>query len=160
VIDSGFATADGFDDQAVRHDWAFAAVGNGGKTNASLESVVGTFPISFTTAGSPVYAFGYPAAGRYKGKDLTYCSGNVFTDPGTANTTLGLACTMTGGSSGGPWLTGFNEATGAGTLNGLNSYGYGNQPYMYGPKFNGNTQSTFNRANQGPTSNQIVTVQP
>ena len=160
VVDSGFSGAGSFSDRAVRHDWAFAVVGDGGKANASLESVVGTFPISFTTAGSPAYAFGYPAAGKYHGSDLTYCSGPVFNDSLNNNETLGMACGMTGGSSGGPWLTSFSESTGAGTLNGLNSYGYNGIKNMYGPKFNGNTSATFTRANQGPTTNQVVTVQP
>jgi hypothetical protein len=68
---------------------------------------------------------------------------------------------MTGGSSGGPWLTSFSEATGSGTLNGLTSYGYQSiRSQEYGPKFNSNTQATFSRANQAPASNQIVTVSP
>ena len=48
--------------------------------------------------------FGYPAAGKYHGNDLMYCQGPVGTDPYTAGTTYRMACDMTGGRSGGPWL--------------------------------------------------------
>ena len=41
---------------------------------------------------------------KYKGKDLTYCAGPTFNDPNNGNLTWGIACNMTGGSSGGPWL--------------------------------------------------------
>ena len=63
---------------------------------------------------------------------------------------------MTGGSSGGPWFSGFNATTGdAGTIQSLNSYGYSGQSFMYGPIFNGNTTNTYNAANSAG-SNTIV----
>ncbi len=63
---------------------------------------------------------------------------------------------MTGGSSGGPWLSGFNATTGdTGTIESLNSYGYSGQSNMYGPKFNSTTTDTYNVAD-GATQNQIV----
>jgi V8-like Glu-specific endopeptidase len=160
VLDSGFTSAGGFNTQATKHDWTFAVVGSGGKSNTQLDATVGSFAISFSTASGTTYAFGYPAAGKYNGSDLTYCKGTPANDVFNGNATIGMACDMTGGSSGGPWLTGFSEATGAGTLNGLNSYGYSGIKNMYGPKFNANTQATFNRANTAPTSNQIVNVAP
>ena len=160
VIDSGFANSGGFNTQATKHDWSFAVVPAGGKSGQLLETQFPGFGHSFSTASNTVYSFGYPAAGKYHGSDLTYCAGPVFNDPNNGNATLGMACDMTGGSSGGPWLTTFDENTGVGTLNGLNSYGYSGIRNMYGPKFNGNTSATFNRADQAPISNQIVTVQP
>ena len=101
-----------------------------------------------------MHSFGYPAAGRYKGKDLTYCAGPTFNDSMNANATWGIACNMTGGSSGGPWLSGFTTA-GAGVLTSLNSYGYGGLSNMYGPKFNARTQAVVNAA-AGRTTNYIV----
>ena len=74
--------------------------------------------------GSTVFDFGYPAAGKYHGSDLTYCADQVFTDPLVANRTFGIDCDMTGGSSGGPWLFPFTESTGVGTIRAVNSYGY------------------------------------
>ena len=67
-----------------------------------------------------------------------------------------MPCNMTGGSSGGPWLSGFNETTGAGTLSSVNSYGYGNTAVMYGPKFNTRTEATYNAA-PSATGNVKVT---
>src|SRR4029078_1151847 len=92
------------------------------------------------------FNFGYPAAGKYHGYDLIYCADQIFNDPLNQNLTFGVDCDMTGGSPGGPWLGGFNQGTGAGTVDSVNSYGYSGQKKEYGPKFNANTSDTFNEA--------------
>ena len=158
VVHNGFATAGSFNQQATIHDFAFAVVGAGGKSgSAQLDSTVGSFGITYSGigAGQKLYAFGYPAAGKYHGNDLTYCAGNIATDSLNDDLTWGMACGMTGGSSGGPWLSSFNETTGVGTLSSLNSYGYSGIKNMYGPQFNGDTQDVYNAAD-GATSNTIV----
>jgi hypothetical protein len=159
VVHRGYATAGGFNTQATVHDFAFAVVGNGGKSGtAQLDATVGSFPISFSgvSTGQKLYAFGYPASGKYKGNDLVYCAGNIIQDSLNENLTWGMPCGMTGGSSGGPWLAGFNESTGSGTLSSLNSYGYSGIRNMYGPKFSTQlTQPVYNAAN-GATGNTIV----
>ena len=157
VVHSGFANAGGFNTQATVHDFAFAVVGPGGKSNGQLDSTVGSFGIAYSgvSAGNTLYAFGYPAAGKYHGNDLTYCAGPIFTDDLNDDLTWGMACGMTGGSSGGPWLSSFSTSTGVGTLSSLNSYGYSGIKNMYGPKFNSNTQAVYNAANSA-TSNKIV----
>lgn len=158
VVHNGYASAGGFNTQATAHDFAFAVVAGGGKSGtAQLDATVGSFPISFsgTTAGTRMYAFGYPAAGKYHGNDLVYCTGDIFNDASNSNLTWGMGCGMTGGSSGGPWLKGFSETTGSGTLNSLNSYGYSGVKNMYGPKFDSNAQAVYNAAN-GASSNTIV----
>ena len=158
VVHNGFASAGGFNQQATVHDFAFAVVGQGGKSGtAQLDSTVGSFGIvtSGISTGQKLYAFGYPAAGKYHGNDLTYCAGNIFNDNLNANLTWGMACDMTGGSSGGPWLSSFDEATGSGTLSSLNSYGYSGLTNMYGPKFNAKTQAVYNAADAA-TVNTIV----
>jgi hypothetical protein len=157
VVHRGYATAGGFNTQATVHDFAFAVVGPGGKTNSQLDATVGSFPIAFSgvSAGNTLYAFGYPAAGKYHGNDLVYCSGPIFADSNNSNLTWGMACGMTGGSSGGPWLSSFSTGTGIGTLSSLNSYGYSGVKNMYGPKFNANTQAVYNAANSA-TGNTIV----
>ena len=159
VVHNGFASAGGFNNQAVQYDWAFAVVGGGGKTsgaNIDLDSL-GTFSktdteMSLNTVAS---AFGYPAAQKYHGSDLVYCQGPTIRDanPGTNN--YKLACGMTGGSSGGPWFSGFDATGNAGVIRSLNSYGYSGQSNMYGPIFNGNTTSTSNAANSA-NANTIV----
>jgi V8-like Glu-specific endopeptidase len=158
VVHDGYASAGGFNTQATVHDFAFAVVGPGGKSgSAQLDTTVGSFALSTSTlaVGSKLYAFGYPAAGKYKGKDLTYCAGPIFEDPYNAKKTWGMTCAMTGGSSGGPWLSGFSEATGSGTLSSLNSYGYSGVKAMHGPKFNAQTAAVYGAAD-GATSNTIV----
>ena len=162
VVHSGYATAGGFNEQATVHDFAIAIVAGGGKTPTSsvqLDAAVGGSGFALQTngvaAGNKLYAFGYPAAGRYKGKDLTYCAGNIFTDQYNDDQTWGMACNMTGGSSGGPWLASFNETTGSGTLSSLNSYGYSGLSNMYGPKFNSDTAAVLSQASNW-TTNYIV----
>jgi hypothetical protein len=157
VVHQGYASAGGFNTQATLHDFAFAVVGPGGKSGGQLDATVGSFPITFSSFadGTQMYAFGYPAAGKYKGKDLTYCAGPVFSDPYNDGLTYGMTCNMTGGSSGGPWLSGFSTSTGSGTLSSLNSYGYSGVRAMHGPKFNDNTADVHSAANNA-TSNTIV----
>jgi hypothetical protein len=153
-----FATAGSFNNQALANDWALAIVGPGGKSGTDqLDDSVGSYPIGFSgvAKGNSLYAFGYPAAGKYHGSDLVYCAGAIVEDRRAANLTWGMPCDMTGGSSGGPWLSGFVEATGAGTLSSLNSYGYSGSAVMYGPKFNGRTQATYTTA-LGATGNVKV----
>jgi hypothetical protein len=160
VVHDGYASAGGFNTQATIHDFAIAVVGGGGKPGQSIQlETLGTYPIAYPaiSTGNNIHSFGYPAAGKYKGKDLTYCAGATFNDAANGNATWGVACNMTGGSSGGPWLGGFNEGNGTGTLTSLNSYGYGGQAVMYGPKFNAATQLVVTEANKSTTtSNTIV----
>jgi hypothetical protein len=160
VVHNGFASAGGFNNQAIKYDWSFAVVGGGGKTsgaNVDLDTAVGNFGKQDTemTINTVASAFGYPAAGKYHGSDLIYCQGSTTRDvnPGTNN--YRLACNMTGGSSGGPWFSGFDASGNAGTIRSLNSYGYSGQSFMYGPIFNSNTTSTSNAANTA-NSNTIV----
>lgn len=154
----GFAHAGAFNTQATTHDWAFAVVDKGGKNNSALDAL-GSFGIGFPAAstGATVDAFGYPAAGKYHGSDLVYCAGKTFLDSRNSNQTWGLGCNMTGGSSGGPWLSSF--AAGSGTLTSLNSYGYGGISNMYGPIFNAKTQATYDAARVG-LGNTVVGLAP
>jgi V8-like Glu-specific endopeptidase len=160
VARTEFATAGAFNDQAVTHDWAFAVVAGGGKqANSALQldaTVGGTFGLDASEAasGSTMTALGYPAAGKYHGKDLSYCQGPVGRDAQTDDLTYAMACDMTGGSSGGPWVS--NVASGYGaTLRSLNSYGYSGVKNMYGPIFNDETTSTYTAA-KGATTGQIL----
>ena len=156
VVARGYTTAGSFNAQAVVHDYAFAVVGAGGKSGtAQLDSTVGGHPIRFSAVngGADTYLFGYPAAGRYKGKDLVYCRGALGFDPNMSNATYRVGCNMTGGSSGGPWFTPFGA--GSGTMVSVNSYGYSGVTAMHGPKLNAETQSMFSAAGSA-TTNTIV----
>ena len=70
-----------------------------------LTDVVGSLPIAFDAPrGAYVWAFGYPAAAPNAGRRALYCRGTVRPDPYRSGS-QGLACSMTQGASGGPWLT-------------------------------------------------------
>lgn len=158
VVHNGYASAGGFNTQATLHDYAIAVVGPGGKSgSAQLDQTVGSFPIATSSVadGTRAYAFGYPAAGKYKGRDLVYCAGPAFSDPYNDGLTYGLSCDMTGGSSGGPWFSPFEEGPATGTLRSVNSYGYSGVKAMHGPKFDAKTQAVVNAGNAA-TSNTIV----
>ena len=61
---------------------------------------------------------------------------------------------MTGGSSGGPWFSGFSN--GAGTLMSVNSYGYSGVVAMHGPKLNAETANMFASAGGVPLGTNVV----
>ncbi len=145
------------------HDYAFAVFGDGGSSgSADLGATVGTQGIAFNQGrGNHMASFGYPAGSPYSGTDLVWCAGTVVDDPYGAST-QGLKCDMTGGSSGGPWFADFDETTGRGTLNSVNSYKYtgGRKSItqnMYGPYFGNGAQSTYQTA-RGTTSDALVNV--
>lgn len=119
----------------------------------ALADTVGAQGIGFNLArGAQMYAFGYPATAPYDGSKLSWCSGVVSAD-GQGTSDQGMKCNMTGGSSGGPWFLNFNESTGVGTLNSLNSFRYVtfglvDSGSMYGPYFGSVIQSLYNSASQ------------
>ncbi len=158
VVHNAFATAGGFNSTAVTHDYAVAVVGAGGNSgSAQLDTTVGSFQIAFPglSTGQTAFAFGYPAQGKYNGKDLVYCAGPVFDDVYQASATWGLSCSMTGGASGGPWFASFTESTGSGTVTSVNSYRYRFLKNICGPKFDGATSNVY-LASDSATSNTLV----
>ncbi|MFI6770024.1 trypsin-like serine peptidase [Streptomyces sp. NPDC050355] len=112
-----------------------------------LTDVVGGQGLSFNSGyNKAMYAFGYPAAAPYDGSKLIYCSGNTIKDPLFSND-HGLSCNMTGGSSGGPWFTSFDEKTGTGLQSSVNSFGYQFLPNtMFGPYFGDDAKNLYEKA--------------
>lgn len=148
VVSTAYAHAGGFNDTAAMHDYAFAVLGDGGKSLSELDDIVGSQAISYVdyTEGSDAWLFGYPAARQYKGVELTYCRGPLGFDQYSENDTYRVACKMTGGSSGGPWMSPFVSSgsnAGTGTIFSLNSYGYRGIVAMYGPKLNAETEAMY-----------------
>jgi hypothetical protein len=163
VNGGGFGT-----NQTVAVDYGFARVGLGGKNTTELDGITHGYDLNTgSLSNSEIkWAFGYPAAGKYHGSDLVYCKGPTVNDPNGA-ATWGVACDMTGGSSGGPWLWGsgtINPAvyTTATKVTSLNSYGYSGLTYMFGPKFNPATATVAGDAGDGTQTNgtSIVHVIP
>jgi V8-like Glu-specific endopeptidase len=135
----------------MNHDMAAAVVAplNGQR----LVDVVGGQGVAFNQGRrQQMYAFGYPAASPYNGSRLIYCSGRTF-DDFLLSSDHGLTCNMTGGSSGGGWFLNFNESTGAGTLNSVNSFKYNFASYwMFGPYFGNDAQAVYTAAQNQSTT--------
>jgi hypothetical protein len=111
------------------YDWRddIAVVLVSPNTSGYLVNAVGGQGITFNQAtGIQRNAFGYPApdyrfpsyATTYNGEDLVWCPGTDRAD-GYGHNVLG--CTMTGGASGGPWLS-WVASNWFGYANGVNSH--------------------------------------
>jgi V8-like Glu-specific endopeptidase len=92
-------------------------------------------------------ALGYPAQDRrfpgtpWHGDDLIYCQGRD--SLAQDRTKMWIACRMTGGSSGGPWLSGVNSSW-LGYVNGVNSHKPYGPKYMESPYFGTAEANLFN----------------
>ncbi|MCE0485266.1 trypsin-like serine peptidase [Ornithinimicrobium sediminis] len=138
VAEELLTTSPWADQGDINHDVGFAVMAEQG--GSSLTQVVGSFPIAFNLGyGLAFDAYGYPAATPYDGQSLWRCSGTAGRDTrGTDDHRL--PCSMTGGSSGGGWITG-------GQLNSVNSFGYrGEKDVMYGPYFGNTEQAVYQAA--------------
>ncbi|MEU3446534.1 peptidase [Streptomyces thermolilacinus] len=129
----------------INHDVGAAVLAplNGQK----LTAVTGAQGVQFNGGyNKAMYAFGFPAASPYDGSKLVYCAGNSSKDF-LFSQDHSLGCNMTGGSSGGPWFTGFSEASGTGLQVSVNSFGYTFLPNrMFGPYFGNDAQALYNTA--------------
>jgi hypothetical protein len=107
----------------------------------SLTDVTGSYPIGFNLGyGLRFDAYGYPAASPFNGQDLYKCSGTSGRDTLGGTMDHRLACNMTGGSSGGGWIT-------SGKLNSVNSFKYSiDKNSMYGPYFGNTVQTIYDSA--------------
>ncbi|WP_307831892.1 trypsin-like serine peptidase [Prauserella cavernicola] len=122
------------------YDVGFAVM-NENASGQSLTQVVGSYPIAFNLARGLNYtSYGYPAGAPFNGESLYSCSGTARQDTVGGSQDQGLTCDMTGGSSGGGWLTG-------GRINSVNSFKYTFDPStMYGPYFGSTIQTVYNQA--------------
>ncbi|MGW3100723.1 trypsin-like serine peptidase [Streptomyces sp. NPDC001100] len=124
-----------------------AMVVDANKSGRRLTDVVGGTPIAFNRAvGGRISSFGYPATHPQLGEELLRCVGTEKKENGQQV----IPCDMTGGSSGGPWLAGFDEATGKGTLVSVNSALDGFTPTkMYGEILGATAKTMYERAGRG-----------
>jgi V8-like Glu-specific endopeptidase len=125
----------------IAFDTGFAVM-NLNAAGETLTDVVGGSGVEFGAARGVQYtAYGYPASAPYNGEQLWSCKGKARDDAQHPEfKTQGIPCTMTGGSSGGPWLLG------NGLQNSINSYGYTGSNVMYGPYWGADIQNTYNIA--------------
>ena len=152
TVDSVFSNETNFTETATAHDWAFATIMRVPGGALPDDQISGLYPLRVGINGFVLpdwkvsYSFGYPAAGKFKGRDLYYCKGDIAEDLRNQSQTWAMRCDMTGGSSGGPWVSRYNTADQQG-LSSVNSYKYINdRKRMYGPKFTTGTQETMNEA--------------
>ncbi|GII89789.1 peptidase [Sinosporangium siamense] len=113
-----------------------------------VADAAGTQEIAFNSArGAVTFGFGYPADPPYNGESLVYCAGRVSADPHGQTRDQGLRCDMTAGSSGGPWLSHFDSASGRGTVTSVSSFKYSDdRRTMYGPYFGESAKMLFTTA--------------
>jgi V8-like Glu-specific endopeptidase len=139
------ATPQWTDSEDINYDIGAAVVAP--LDGKSLTDVVGGQGLAFNTGyNQDMYAFGFPAADPYDGEKFIYCSGTTYQDF-LLSDDHGLTCDMTGGSSGGPWFTQFDEATGTGLQSSVNSFKYNFLPTaMYGPYFGADAQNLYQTA--------------
>ncbi|MDX2544707.1 trypsin-like serine peptidase [Streptomyces sp. WI04-05B] len=113
-----------------------------------LTDAVGAQKIAFgRPAGLKVTSFGYPATSPQRGEQLLYCAGTTQSAPEGEQR---VPCDLGGGASGGPWLAGFDSATGKGTVVSVNSHGegHGGTP-MYGPTLDKTARAVYDTAQRG-----------
>lgn len=142
AAESTHATPQWDESEDMNYDVGAAVVGE--VDGERLTDVVGGQGLAFN-AGTEldVHAFGYPAADPYDGEKFIYCSGTTFTVP-IVTQAHGLGCDMTGGSSGGPWFTEFDESTGEGLQMSVNSFTFIFLPNnMFGPQFGDEAEALY-----------------
>lgn len=97
-----------------------AAVVGTNESGVTLTDAVLERPIVFNAARNQSYdLYGYPAAKRFSGQRMRVCdTAWALDDISAIPPTIGVPCDMTGGSSGGGWVTG------SGAVASVVSYGY------------------------------------
>ena len=130
------------------NDVAFVAVGTARVSGVEQHVVdaVGGQPVGFGDRAATETAFGYPTRAPYTGQNLDYCDGPLSPDPyGSAD--AGLACTMTEGDSGGPWLSGFDPRSGVGVITGVTTFRYSDDSLtLYSANLGSVAQTLYDRA--------------
>jgi hypothetical protein len=87
---------------------------SGGVSNNHIGNVVGNLGRGWNWNSNerPLVSFGYPQAAPFNGDLLTKANGNIwyFVNWGSGPDSQYMGNDMTGGSSGGPWVMGWNHA--------------------------------------------------
>ena len=125
-------------------DVAFVVVGTA--RGHQVGAAVGGQPIEFGWRAPTEAVFGYPSEPPYTGRSLDYCQGTLQPDPfGTQDE--GIACAMTEGGSGGPWLSDFDPRTGLGVITGVTTFRYSGQDrILYSADLGPVAQALYKRA--------------
>lgn len=126
-----------------QYDVAFVQVSGG--------ALPGGLPIGFAAqpvAPARAYVFGYPTLAPYTGLYANYCAGPA--QPASGGSAR-IACTMTAGDSGGPWLAGFRPQPGTGTVVAVSTYKLaGDMSVLYGAMLGPAAQAEYQQASVSP----------
>lgn len=121
------------------------------KNGRRIQQRVGGHRLGFNKpVRGAVVPWGYPARFPFSGQDQWRCLGPIVARgrfPGTGPRTMGVRCNLKPGSSGGPWLRGF-DAAGTGMVVSVNSYRYRGSPILFGPYFGDQAREVFRTAGQ------------
>jgi V8-like Glu-specific endopeptidase len=112
----------------------------------TLSDAVEEAPLLFNAPRNQAYRlYGYPAAKKFSGQRMRVCNTAwLMDDTFAAPDTMGAACDMTGGSSGGGWIT----STGA--VASVVSYGYNSlRNVLFGPHLESEALSLYSAAASG-----------
>ena len=113
----------------------------------AIQDVVGARTPRFNANREATYdAIGYPAEGQFNGNTEFECRSPLERSDarGGQPATLGIACDMTGGSSGGGWIVKNRY------IESVTSYSYNNDPdTLYGPYFGQAIKAFYNSVKNG-----------
>ena len=131
----------------VSQEWGVdlgAAVVGANSSGQTLAQAVEERPIVFDASRNQAYKlYGYPAAKKFDGLRMRVCDTHWAFDDIAAPFTMGVPCDMTGGSSGGGWVT----STGA--VASVVSYGYSSlRNYLFGPHMEAEARALYDSAAQ------------
>ncbi|MGP4114175.1 trypsin-like serine peptidase [Streptomyces sp. 4N509B] len=143
-VDNGAAVGGG----GAHGDFAVMSVQPEEGGNQSLEELVGgSVPVNFDAPAvsglGDVTLYGYPAAAPYDGELMYSCAGTParLSLDATMPVMYWAGCSMTGGSSGGPWL---RTGDGGGLeLISVNSIGDMESTYLAGPRLEDEARGVF-----------------
>ncbi|MGK2878870.1 MAG: trypsin-like serine peptidase [Solirubrobacterales bacterium] len=120
-----------------------AAVPGLNGSGQTLSAAVVERSITFNAPRNQSYSiYGYPAAKKFNGQRLRVCNTAWSRDDTSATpAAMGVPCDMTGGSSGGGWITS------SGSVASNVSYGYGSlRNVLFGPHLEAEAESLYNAA--------------
>ena len=120
-----------------------AAVVTTNASGQSLADAVVERSLVFNSVRNQTYqVYGYPAAGKFNGQRMRVCNTAWSRNDTSANPdTMGVSCDMTGGSSGGGWVTS------SGAVASVVSYGYmGLKNVLFGPHLETEAQQLYSTA--------------
>jgi hypothetical protein len=120
-----------------------AAVVDTNEFGQTLTDAVAEVPPVFNSVRSQSYLlYGYPAAGKFSGQRMYVCNTAWSrNDTSAVPATMGVPCNMTGGSSGGGWLTS------SGAVASVVSYGYSSlKNVLFGPHLEAEAQALYTTA--------------